>query len=211
MGKGKIEETVSAANYFYDKVQPAQQRSSHFVHFVNDHSTLYQKPGTNNKLNGRRAFRDHVTFSIKERKLEYHFLFLQYRCVCVYEHATKDDFQKQKIITMTRTTLTVEGGCCTVDMDNKDDLLSPLSDSSTPTSVSSFISTSTDCTLGDALNGTSDFYFDMSDRWKNAFLSSMEDTIFPVKDLDNMMVHVHTNGSQSGNERKSKKFFSWGK
>jgi hypothetical protein len=195
-----LKEPFSAAIYFYDQAQPARQRSSHFV---NDHSALYEKTGTNNKLNGRRAFRDLVTFSIKERNRYTTFSFFN-------TSITKDDFQKQKRITMTRTALTIEDACCIVEnMEKTEDLLSPLSDSSTPTSVSSFMSTSTDCSLGDALDGTSDFYFDMSDRWKNAFLSSMEDTIFPVKDLDNMM--VYTNGSQSGNERKSKKFFSWRK
>lgn len=35
------------------------------------------------------------------------------------------------------------------------------------------------CSLAEALKDTSDFYFDMSDRWKQAFVTSLDDPIYP--------------------------------
>lgn len=51
-------------------------------------------------------------------------------------------------------------------------------------SVTSASSVGSECCLRKALSDTSDFHFDMSSRWKTAFLDSMEDTMFPVRDLD---------------------------
>jgi hypothetical protein len=37
------------------------------------------------------------------------------------------------------------------------------------------------CSLCEALKDSSDFYFDMSDRWKNALCSSLDDPIYPIE------------------------------
>lgn len=38
---------------------------------------------------------------------------------------------------------------------------------------------SSNCSLAEALKESSDFYFDMSDRWKQAFVQTLDDPIYP--------------------------------
>lgn len=38
---------------------------------------------------------------------------------------------------------------------------------------------SANCSLGDALKDQSDFHFDMSDRWKEALVTTLDDPIYP--------------------------------
>jgi hypothetical protein len=83
---------------------------------------------------------------------------------------------------------------------------SSTSMNTTPTSIISVASITTDCSLGDAPKETGDFHFDMSDRWKHAYLSSMENTLYPVKDLDDMI--ISTKSKKSG-KWASKTLFSW--
>lgn len=40
------------------------------------------------------------------------------------------------------------------------------------------------CNLREALKDTSDFYFDMSDRWKDAMCSNLEKPIYPAEKED---------------------------
>eukprot|EP00526_Cylindrotheca_closterium_P029841 CAMPEP_0113660324 /NCGR_PEP_ID=MMETSP0017_2-20120614/32839_1 /TAXON_ID=2856 /ORGANISM="Cylindrotheca closterium" /LENGTH=106 /DNA_ID=CAMNT_0000574951 /DNA_START=223 /DNA_END=543 /DNA_ORIENTATION=- /assembly_acc=CAM_ASM_000147 len=42
---------------------------------------------------------------------------------------------------------------------------------------------SSNCSLAEALKDTSDFYFDMSDRWRQAFVKTLDDPIYPEPEV----------------------------
>ena len=71
----------------------------------------------------------------------------------------------------------VEGRFVAIEGDNKCPQSPTFSIGSTDTGYLS--EDSNNCSLAEALKETSDFYFDMSDRWKQAFVKTLDDPIYP--------------------------------
>ena len=73
----------------------------------------------------------------------------------------------------------VEGRFVPVENDNKCPQSPTYSVGSTDTGYLSGDDSNSNCSLAEALKDTSDFYFDMSDRWRQAFVKTLDDPIYP--------------------------------